>query len=98
MLTMHVQNHIQSAWESVKPPQTGIGVVILVAAIATLACVAREMYIWKFHLRGVPGPFRNTFTCNWTLFRKGFNGTLYEWERRQNEKHGRSFVSGPTMS
>ncbi|KAK0627596.1 cytochrome P450 [Immersiella caudata] len=92
---MEVKIHFQSVVGSDEPSWVGVDSVILLAVIATLACLAREVYTWGFHLRGVPGPFWNTFTSNWTLFRKGFNGTLYDWEQQVNEKYGRIVRIGP---
>ncbi|KAK4450827.1 cytochrome P450 [Podospora aff. communis PSN243] len=92
---MDFRAQLQPIWQNFKPQWTGISGFVLATVIAALACLAREIYVWKFHLRRVPGPFWNTFTCNWTLFRKGFNGTLYDWEHQLNERHGRIVRIGP---
>ncbi|KAK0643204.1 cytochrome P450 [Cercophora newfieldiana] len=81
--------------DSPKRPWTIADALILLTAVATVACVVREVYIWGFHLRGIPGPFWNSFSCNWTLFRKGYNGTLYQWEKKLNDENGRLVRIGP---
>jgi len=84
----------QAARDRLQLPWAMTDGLILLTIITTLACVTREIYIWGFRLRGVPCPFWNTLSCNWTLFSKGYNGTLYEWEKQLNFRHGMALILG----
>jgi len=57
--------------------------------------ISREFYIWRFRLRHIPGPFRDSVSCYWTLFSRGYSGQLYLWQRQQSQKYGRVFRTGP---
>jgi len=67
---------------------TASHISLFLVGIALAAWIAREIHIWAFHLRGVPGPFWNSVSCNWILFRKGYSATLYQWETQLSQKHG----------
>ncbi|KAK3352631.1 cytochrome P450 [Lasiosphaeria hispida] len=66
------------------------------AALLVVAWLAREVYVWKFCLRGVPGPFSNSVSCYYHMFTKGFSGNLYLWQQEWSTKYGRLVRIGPS--
>jgi hypothetical protein len=85
MGTLHsIRDGFVSGWIDWTASHIGLFLMGIILA----AWIAREIHIWAFHLRGVPGPFWNSISCNWTLFRKGYSATLYQWETQLSQKHG----------
>lgn len=80
------QDSLVSDWHTV----AGSAIGILFAL-----WLLREIYVWSVHLRHIPGPFRNSISCYWTLFSWGLSGRLYLWQRQQSQKYGRLFRIGP---